>query len=73
MSVVAPMAVAIFAVLGAVIKAPGFDAFLVDWGTLLHNLTNTLIVAAYSSGTGYILKNLFTDDNHNFLGIQTKS
>lgn len=73
MAVLAPVAVAIFGVLGAVIQAPGFDVFTVDWGTLFRELTNTFIVAAYSSGSAYILKNLLTDKNQNFLGIPTKS
>lgn len=73
MAVCGPVAVAIFAVLGAVITAPNFDVFSVAWGVLFHSLTNTLIVAAYSSGSGYILKNLLTDDNQNVLGIPTKS
>ncbi len=73
MATLAPIAVAIFAVLGAVITAPGFDVFSVDWVTLFKSLTNTFIIAAYSSGSGYILKNLLTDKNDNFLGIPTKS
>lgn len=73
MAVAAPVAVALFAVLGAVINAPGFDVFTVAWGTLFHSLTNTLIVTSYGAGSGYILKNLLTDSNQNFLGIPTKS
>lgn len=73
MAVAAPAAVAIFAVLGAVINSPGFDVFTVAWSPLFHNLVNTLIVTSYGAGTGYILKNLLTDDNQNFLGIPTKS
>lgn len=73
MALCAPVAVAIFGVLGAVINAPGFDAFSVDWGLVFHNLTNTFIVASYGAGAGYILKNLLTDKNQNFLGIPTRT
>ncbi len=72
-AVLGPVAVAIFAVLGAVITAPGFDVFSVDYISLFRDLANTLIVSAYGSGAGYILKNLLTDKDQNFLGIETKS
>ncbi len=73
MAVLGPVAIAIFAVLGSVITAPGFDVFTVDFISLFKNLTNTFIVASYSSGSAYILKNLLTDKNQNFLGIPSKS
>lgn len=73
MAMLGPVIVAATAVTGAVILDPNFDAFSSDYLTLLRNLTNALIVASYSSGTGYILKNLLTDDNHDFLGIKSKS
>ena len=73
MAVLGPVVIAIFGVLNAVITAPGFDVFTVDFISLFKSLTNTFIVAAYSSGSAYILKNLLTDDNQNFLGISAKS
>lgn len=73
MAVLSPVAVALLAVLGAVINAPHFDVFQVAWGTLFHNLVNTLIVVSYGAGSGYLLKNLFTDSNQNVLGIPTNS
>lgn len=73
MAILGPVAVAIFGVLGAVITVPGFDVFSVDFILLFKNLTNALIVASYSAGSAYILKNLLTDDQQNFLGIETKS
>lgn len=73
MAVLAPAAVALFGVLGAVITAPGFDVLLVNWSVVFHNLANALIVSAYSGFSGYILKNLLTDANQNFLGIPTNS
>lgn len=73
MAVLGPVAVAIFGVLNGVILAPGFDVFAVDWVTLFKGLTNAFIVSAYSGFVGYILKNLLTDSNQNFLGIPTKS
>lgn len=73
MAILGPVAVAVFAVLGSVITVPGFDVFSVDFVVLFKNLTNALIVASYSAGSAYILKNLLTDDSGNFLGVQTKS
>ena len=73
MAILGPVAVAIFGVLGAVITVPGFDVFSVDFILLFKNLTNALIVASYSAGSAYILKNLLTDDQQNFLGIENKS
>ena len=73
MAVLAPVSVAIFGVLGTVINTPGFDVFSVDFIQLFKNLTNAFIVASYGAGSAYILKNLFTDDNKNFLGIKTKN
>lgn len=65
--------VAVSGVLGAVITATGFDVFTVDFVQLFKNLTNAIIVASYGAGSGYLLKNLLTDDNQNFLGIETRS
>lgn len=73
MATLGPIVVALFGVLGAVINAPGFDAFAVNYLQLFHDLTNAFIVASYSAGSSYILKNLLTDNNGNFLGIPTKS
>ncbi len=73
MAVLGSVVVAIFGVLGAVITAPGFDVFTVDFISLFKNLTNVFIVASYSSGSAYLLKNLLTDSNQNFLGIPSKS
>lgn len=72
-SVLGAVSVAIFGVLGAVITAPGFDVFTVDFVALFKSLTNAFIVAAYSAGSGYLLKNLLTNDDQHFLGIETKS
>ena len=69
MAVLGAVMVAVFAVLGAVINTPGFDVFTVDFIQLFKDLTNALIVAAYSSGSAYLLKNLLTDDEQRFLGI----
>lgn len=73
MAICVPVGVAFFAVLGAIINSPGFDVFSVDWAVLFKSLTNTLIVASYGGFSGYILKNLLTDKNQNFLGIPTKT
>ncbi len=73
MAILGPVAVAIFGLLNGIILAPGFDVFAVEWGTLFKGLTNAFVVSAYSGFVGYILKNLLTDDNQDFLGIKTKS
>lgn len=73
MAVLGPVAVAIFGILGSIITAPNFDVFSVDWIILFKSLTNAFIVAGYGGFSGYILKNLLTDQNNNFLGIPTKS
>ncbi len=73
MAVLGPVAIAIFGILGGVITAPNFDVFAVDWILLFKSLTNAFIVASYGGFSGYILKNLLTDNNQNFLGIPTKS
>jgi hypothetical protein len=72
-AVLGPVVVAVISVVGAVINAPGFDVFSVDYMLLLRDLTNTLIVVGFGSGSGYILKNLLTDKDQNFLGLKTKS
>lgn len=72
-AVLAPVAVAVFGILGAIINAPDFDVFKVEWLVLLKDLTNAMIVASYSAGSAYLLKNLLTDDKQNFLGIETRS
>lgn len=73
MAILGPVAVAIFGVLGAVITVPGFDVFSIDFVVLFKNLTNAFIVASYSAGSAYLLKNLLTDKNQNFLGIKSNS
>jgi hypothetical protein len=73
MAVAAPVGVAILAVAGTVITAPGFDAFSVDYIQLFKDITNAMIVAAYGGMSGYLLKNFLTDKDQNFLGIKTKN
>lgn len=73
MAVLGPVMVAIFGVLGAVITAPNFDVFSVDFIALFKTLTNSFIVASYSAGSAYLLKNLLTNKDQNFLGVKTES
>jgi hypothetical protein len=73
MAVFGAGSVAALGVVGAVVMQPGFDVFSLDFLALLKSLTNAMIVASYSSASSYLLKNLLTDDNRNFLGIETKS
>lgn len=73
MAVLGPVMVAIIGVLGAVILAPNFDVFSVDYVLLFKSLINTFIVASFGAGSGYLMKNLLTDEQGNFLGIKTRS
>lgn len=65
----APLFLALTAILGAVINAPGFDAWSVDYGALFHSLVNSAIVSSYGGFTGYIVKNFFTSGQGNLFGI----
>lgn len=73
MAVIAPVTIAILGVFSTIVTEPNFDVFSVDFIALLKNLTNVFIIASYSAGSSYILKNLLTNDNGDFLGIETKS
>jgi len=72
MAIIAPVTIAILGVFGSVITSD-FDVFSLDYIKLFKDLTNVFIIASYSAASSYILKNLLTDDNQNFLGIETKS
>lgn len=73
MAVLGPVMVAALASLSAVIQEPGFNIFAVDWVMTFKNVANVAVVAAYISGSSYLLKNFLTDQNKNFLSIPTKS
>lgn len=68
-AVLGPLVVSILAALGSIILAPGFDVLLVDWVSLGHSLLNISIVSAYGGFSGYISKQLLTDNQGNILGI----
>lgn len=68
-AIAAPLFVTVSAVLGAVINAPGFDAWAVDYHMLFHSLVNTSVVASYGGFTGYIVKNFFTSSQGNLFGV----
>jgi len=72
MAIIAPVTIAILGVFSRVITSD-FDVFSLDFIALFKDLTNVFIIASYSAGSSYILKNLLTDDEDNFLGIKTKS
>ena len=72
MAVTASVMVAVLGVFSRVITSD-FDLFSLDYVPLLKELTNQIIIAAYSAGSGYLLKNLLTDDRQRFLGIDVKS
>jgi hypothetical protein len=72
MSVMGAVAVAVLGVFSRVITSD-FDVFSLDYIALFKELTNQIIIAGYGAGSGYLMKNLLTDDNQNFLGIPTKS
>lgn len=73
MAVLTPVMVAILAVFNRVITDPAFDVFSLDFVALMKELTNTFIVAAYGGGASYLMKNLLTDSDRRFLGIDVKS
>lgn len=73
MAVLTPVMVAVLAVLNRVITDPAFDVFSLDFVALIKELTNVLIIAAYSGGSSYLMKNLLTTDDGAFLGIDVKS
>jgi len=60
-AVLGPVFLAATVVLGAIINAPGFDVFMVDWRTLGHTLLNVSIITSYSGLTGYLTKNFFSN------------
>lgn len=71
-AVLGAVMVAVLGVFSRVITSD-FDLFSLEYVALFKELVNQIIVAGYSAGSGYLLKNLLTDDNQNFLGIETKS
>ena len=68
MAVLSAVMVAFTGILSRVIT-PQFDVFSLDYITLFKELTNAFIIAAYASGSGYLLKNLLTNDDQKFLGV----
>lgn len=55
--------------LAGVFNAPNFDILAADWGSIVHNMVNVAIAA----GSGYVLKNFFSDSQGNFGGIRPQS
>jgi len=72
MALIAPVTIAILGVFGSVITSD-FDVFSLDFIKLFKELTNVFIISSYSAGSTYLLKNLLTDEDQNFLGIRVKS
>lgn len=72
MALIAPVTIAILGVFSRVITSD-FDVFSLDFVALMKELTNVFIIASYSAGSSYLLKNLLTSDEGNFLGISTRS
>lgn len=68
MAILAPVSIAILGVFSNIITTD-FDVFSLDFVALMKQLTNVFIISAYSGFSSYLLKNLLTDDNQNFLGI----
>lgn len=71
-AVLGPLFVSVVAALGAIILEPGFDVLAVNWVALGHSLLNISIVSAYGGFSGYISKQLLTDNQGNILGIGSK-
>lgn len=55
---------AVFAKLGEVMNAPGFDFISYDW--------HSLVSLAIAAGGSYVVKNLFQDGNGVLLGNEPK-
>lgn len=55
--------VAVLTILGGIINTQGFDLWAVDWGTVWHMVANTSVVAGFGALSGYLFKNLFSDNN----------
>jgi hypothetical protein len=55
---------ALIVAVAGIVMTSGFDAFATNWILVGHNMVNTGIVA----GCGYLLKQLFTDNNGVVLG-----
>ncbi len=72
MAILAPVTIAILGVFSRVITSD-FDVFSLDFIELFKELTNVFIIASYTAGSTYLLKNLLTDDDQNFLGIKTNT
>lgn len=71
-AILAPLVTSILSILGAIILAPGFDVFSVDWNTLGHTLANSAIVSSYGGFAGYISKQFLSDNQGNVLGIGSR-
>lgn len=50
-------------VLHATFTAAGFDLLSTDWAGLGHTMLNAAFIGAEGAFGGYILKNLFSDEN----------
>lgn len=70
-AVLGSVIVAVTTAFGAIVTQPGFDVFTVDWGDVLHNMINLMIVGGYAAITGYLGKNFLTDSKGDVLGIST--
>ena len=68
MAIIAPVSIAILGVFSRIITSD-FDVFSLDFVALFKELTNVFIIASYSAGSSYLLKNLLTNDDKKFLGV----
>lgn len=55
-------------VVGAVIGAPDFNAFSVDWVLVGQNAINAAIIGAQGGFSGYLAKNFFTNSEGKLFG-----
>ncbi len=67
MAVLGAVMISVLGVFSRIITSD-FDVFTLDYIKLFKDLTNAIIIAAYSSGSAYLLKNLLTSDDQKFLG-----
>lgn len=67
-AVAAGVVLSVGTVIHGVITTPGFDLLSIDWPVVLRDMVNIAVVGAEGAFTGYITKNLLTDENGAILG-----
>lgn len=58
----------VITVVGGIINTQGFDLWLVDWGTVGKMVANVATVSGFGAFSGYLVKNLFSDESGKLFG-----